>query len=453
MHQPTLDRLYWRPEVEEMIGSPEMEALQLELLKRRVDELYHRTEYWRHWMDSHGARPEQLGSLADWAKMLPPFSKADFRAAAERYEADLERLIAAMMGAPFTDVRLLAATSGTTGEPTPYPLTDVDLRDCLGEVWARVFWRAGLRPHDRVLHAFALGMFIAGVPMVLSNMQLGACVIPAGAESGAERVLTIGKRFGATAMVATPSLAEHLIERAPEVLGAGVDTLGIDLLACGGEPGAGIPEVRSRLEQAYGASVIDVGAGFGGSCTHAEYQGMHWVADDLAMYELFDPDTGAPVPLTDGATGEACFTTFVGQGMTWVRQTGGDLHEVRTAPCPCGATGIRYRVIGRTDDMLKVKGVVVYPSAIAGVIGGLGDQVTGAFRIVLDEPPPRVVPPLKLKVERAEGADESGDDLLAAEIADATHQRLRVTPSVTVVDAGSLGRDAHKTDLFERTYT
>lgn len=445
------ERPYWNMDLEVLQNSEAIQGLQLRRLRERLEALYHGPSYWRRWMDEHGARPDQLRSLADWPKMLPPFTKEDFRALALEY-ADMDQVVAATMSGPLEAVRLVAATSGTTGEPTPYPLTEVDLRDVWGEVWARVFWRAGIRPSDRLLHAFALGLFIGGVPMVLAGMQLGASVIPIGAESGAERILKMGRQFGATVLAATPSLAEHLIERAPEVLGGPVSDLGIHLLVCGGEPGAGIPAVRQRLEGAYGASVIDVGAGLGGSCIHPEYQGMHWVADDLALYELFDPVTKQPIPLEDGATGEACFTTFVGEGLTWVRHTFGDMHEVMTSPCPCGASGLRYRVVGRTDDMLKVKGVIVYPSAIADVVSSFVPRVTGIFRIVLREPPPRVVPPLELKVEHGLETNTDQLDRLAAELAETMHSRLRMTPQITFVSPGSLGRAAHKTALFEHAY-
>lgn len=107
-------------------------------------------------------------------------------------------------------------------------------------------------------------------------------------------------------------------------------------MTCGGEPEAGIPEVRERLESAYGTRVFDAGTGFGFSCDYPEYRGMHWTADDLAYYELVDPDTREPVPLEDGAQGEALFTMLEGDGMAWLRTSLGDVHQVFTYPCPCG---------------------------------------------------------------------------------------------------------------------
>jgi phenylacetate-CoA ligase len=180
---------------------------------------------------------------------------------------------------------------------------------------------------------------------------------------------------------------------------------------------------------------------------------MHWVADDLVLYELVDPETDEAIPLEDGAEGEACFTSIGGvESMLLVRQSVGDIHRVEISPCPCGRTGMRYRVIGRTDDMLKVKGVMVYPAAIQDVVASFGSEVTGEFRIVLDEPPPRVTPPLRLRVERAKDLPSSAQEDLDARIRQAMHSRLRITPDIEWLPAGTLARAEHKTTLFERTY-
>jgi nitroreductase len=137
--------------------------------------------------------------------------------------------------------------------------------------------------------------------------------------------------------------------------------------------------------------------------------------EDFAYYELIDPDTGETVPLENGATGLMAATSLSPEGAVWfdMRFTLNDIHQVFTDPCPCGRTGFRYKIVGRADDMLKVKGVPVYPAAIEGIIHAFPKELAGAFRIVLEEPPPRVVPPLKLKVEFAENVRQ--EDLPAIE--------------------------------------
>src|ERR1035437_886814 len=122
----------------------------------------------------------------------------------------------------------------------------------------------------------------------------------------------------------------------------------------------------------------------------------------------------------------------------------GDIHRVTVSPCPCGATGFRYRIIGRSDDMLKVKGVIVYPAAIDSVISSFIPRVTGEFRIALDEPPPRVVPPLKLRVERATETPESALPELEKDILQALKERLKFTPKIFWLKPNELERSTHK---------
>jgi phenylacetate-CoA ligase len=295
-------------------------------------------------------------------------------------------------------------------------------------------------------------MWLAGVPYVQFSQRSGACVFPVGAEGGTERILKFARLFKANVLACTPSLAEHLISKAPEILGHGVGELGIKRLFCGGEPGAGIPEVRRNLETSYGAKLSDHGAGFGISCDHPEYQGMHHVADDTVLFELVDPDTYDPVRFEDGAGGLPVFTTLDGEGFLWFRETIGDICQVFTEPCPCGTTGFRYKIIGRSDDMLKVKGIMVYPAAIDGVIAGFTPRVTGEFRIVLEEPPPRVVPPLKLKIEHGDGVGEADLPFLAGEIEEKLKARLKIAPSIQWLPAGTLERSMNKTRFFEKAY-
>jgi phenylacetate-CoA ligase len=179
---------------------------------------------------------------------------------------------------------------------------------------------------------------------------------------------------------------------------------------------------------------------------------MHWLGDDLCIYELVDPGTREPIPLEDGARGEAVFTNIEGDGWIWFRTSLGDIHEVKMSPCPCGRSGFRYRIVGRTDDMLKVKGVIVYPNVIAGMLQGFAPRLTGHFRIVLTEKPPLVIPPLKIKIER--GADYPIEKLgdLEKELLEAFHNKMKVTPKILWQEPGELARSTYKGQAFEKLY-
>jgi len=159
--------------------------------------------------------------------------------------------------------------------------------------------------------------------------------------------------------------------------------------------------------------------------------------------------------MTHGATGLAVFSPLEPESAIFfanLRITLNDIHQVFTEPCPCGNSGFRYKIVGRTDDMLKVKGVPVYPAAIQGVINGFIPRVTGAFRIVLDEPPPRVVPPLQLKIESGVEVQEAELPDLERELVVKMHSLLKIRPSVIWIRPNTLDRSVKKTQLLEKTF-
>ncbi len=443
---------YWNMEIEPLLNTPEMEKIQFEKLQKMLARMQANAPFYTKMFEEAGLDPENLSGFDEYKERIKPFDKAALRDLVVQCGGDMLKAIDQIMPVSVNDIDYFGTTTGTTGVPTPYPLTNYDITELWGETLARGSWRAGVRSDDRVLWCFALSMVIAGVPTMMGLQKLGCTMLPVGAEAKSERILMIQSIFRGTVYGGTPSLAEYLIEQAPTLLKKPVNELGFKYLVCGGEPGAGIPEVKQKLESAYGARIFDVGAGFGYSCDHEEYQGMHWVADDLCYYELVDPETKAPVKMEDGAKGEALFTMLTGDGFVWIRQGMGDIHQVFTEPCPCGRTGFRYKVIGRADDMLKVKGVMVYPSHIKGVINEFVPRVTGEMRIVLDEQPPRVVPPLKVKVEHAENLTGDECDALEKEIVEAMSKRLKISPKIIWVEPGSLERSHYKGQVFEKLY-
>lgn len=444
------ERKYWNMEMEPLLNTPMMREIQFAKLQKMIAYLYESKPFWRDRLEKAGIRPGSLKSLEEYSEKMPIMDKATrHMLTAELGSAGA--MAELTMGCEKEDLVLMAATSGTTGEPTPYPYTKEDIAT-YSELFSRMLWRIGVRPGSRILHCFGLSMFMAGVPYVEFMQHVGACVIPVGAEAGSERILKFAKAFKPDVMFGTPSFVEHLIEKCPQITGHPVSELGIKIIVCAGEPGAGIPEVKARIEEAYGAKLYDHGGAMGVSCDCAEYQGMHHLADDEYFIELVDPDTYKPVKWEDGARGMMVTTSLSVKGPLWFRETFGDIWEIHTEPCACGQSGWRYKVCGRADDMLKVKGVMVYPASIDGVISNFIPKVTGEFRIVLDEKPPRVVPPLKLKVEYGEGVSEAELPALAEEIENVMHGKLRISPKITWVPPFSLERTDGKTKFFEKNY-
>jgi phenylacetate-CoA ligase len=296
-------------------------------------------------------------------------------------------------------------------------------------------------------------MTIAGIPTMIGPYKVGALCLPVGAEGGSEKILKNIRYFRANVLGGTPSLIQYLIEKSPEVLNSPIGDLGIKIIMAAGEPGGGIPEVRQKIESSYKARLYDFGAALGVSCHHREYQGMHQVADDFMIVELVNPDTKEPLPFEHGQRGEALMTMIDGEGWAyWVRFAPGDIFEIYTEPCACGLSGFRYKVVGRTDDMLKVKGVMIYPSMVASVLGNFTPRITGQFRIVLDEPPPRVVPPLKLKIERGENTPREKLEELRAEIEETMSAKIKIRPAIQWLEPKELARSTYKGKVFEKSY-
>jgi phenylacetate-CoA ligase len=260
-----------------------------------------------------------------------------------------------------------------------------------------------------------------------------------------------------TTLLCTPSYAEYLIEKAPKVLNKDVRQLGIKKIICAGEPGAGLPEVRKKIREAYGGKIFDSsGVPFGIfniSCDCDEYHGLHAVCEDYhLMHDIVDPETKKPIEWKEGAIGERIATSLEWEAAPPFRYTFGDIIQIFMGECECGVKGLRIKYVGRIDDMLIIKGINVFPSAIRNVINSFIPKVTGAFKIILDNPPPRVIPPLKMKVEHGQGITENEVEVLKTEIEEKMSNILRFRPSIEFVPPESLERTAGKVKLFEKRY-
>jgi phenylacetate-CoA ligase len=265
-----------------------------------------------------------------------------------------------------------------------------------------------------------------------------------------ERLLRAIELLKPDAAVLTPSYAAHLAEVSGE-RGVDLPASSIRRVLVAGEPGGGEPAFRARLEDGWGARVTeamgigDIGISLWGECE--EQDGMHLGARGFVHPELIDPETGAAIPLEDGASGELVLTHLRHQAAPLLRFRTRDHVEVRASPCPCGRTAPRVRCVGRTDDMLVVRGVNVFPSAVRDVVGAFAPRVSGNIRVRPEATGVKQEPPLPVAVELARGAEP--DD----ELADAIRERLRavlvVTTRVELVPWGSLPRDEYKGRLTE----
>lgn len=432
-----------------------LDRLRWSKLQKQIAYVFGNEDYYRKRFHEAGVTaPGDITSLDDFRRLPAFLDKTRHR---ESQEQSLERYghpYGLHLTAPLDKVIHVAATSGTTGQPTFYCFTKKD-QDINNLILGRMFKAAGIRPGDPTLHAFGLSLWLAGVTYVQALEAYGARPVAVGAEGGITKILRYIEYTRPVALFATPSLAQSLIERAPQEIGKDVGALGIRTLFCTGEPGVGIPAVRQKLEQAYGARVFDAtgGAWHNGtiSCAENGYHGMHYMADDYCFrYDLVDPISKQPLELKDGAVGEAIHTALDYEAAPAFRNATGDILKLHLGECPgCGHFGLRMEIVGRADDMLNVKGVKVYPSALQDIVSSFLPQVSGQLRIRLKGPPPRVEPPLALAVEAAEGLPESDWDGIARAIEQRSRDILALRPRVTILPFGALPRSNQKTKLIE----
>jgi phenylacetate-CoA ligase len=332
-------------------------------------------------------------------------------------------------------------TSGTTGEPVAVGFTRSD-HEANSAVGGEAFRIAGLRPDDVVAHCLNYALYAGGIADHMALEASGATVVPVGIGQS-RRLLELIPRLGITAIFGTLSFPAYLAARARE-LGMEPRSLGIRHLVTAGEPGAGLAAVRSEIEQAWGASVVDtfgmsdVWSTMGGACEQGE--GLHLTVEEHTVMELVDPDGGEPVPLEDGATGEFVWTHLRREASPLLRYRSADLGRVWTSACACGRTTPRIRIDGRRDDMLRVQAVNVYPQAIGTILAS--DARLGRYCVVAEGDP--IVPPLRVFVEAEPDVDLGG---VTAELEDT----LRARFAITRLEPGSLPVAEHKTRIVHRT--
>jgi phenylacetate-CoA ligase len=424
------------PEVESRPWDEQLE-LDGEAFRAQLSYLRERSPFYREKLA--GAREIGLAEIAE----LPLTDKRELRET--RTPADP---IGAHLCVPPEAIVRIYSTSGTTGAPSYVPLTAEDL-----ESWvtgsARSYAASGVAAGQRIVSTYAAGPFVAGAALAAFD-RIGLSHIPVGT-GNTERLLRSVDELRPQAVVLTPSYAAHLVEAAAE---RGVDLRGssVERVLVAGEPGGGEPAFRARLEDGWGAKVTeamgigDIGVSLWGECE--EQDGMHLGARGFVHAELVDPDTGAALEMAEGAEGELVLTHLRHRAAPLLRFRTRDHVQVKTSPCPCGRTGPRIRCVGRTDDMLIVRGVNLFPSAVRDVVSAFAPDVSGHILVRPEAPGVKQEPPLPVSVELAEGAEPD------AALAEAIRARLRtvlvVQTRVDLVPWGSLRRSEYKSRLVER---
>lgn len=441
------------------MSQEEIRLYQEKKLTRQLAYCYNASEFYRRKFDDIGAKPDDIKTIEDLRKLPIFMLKDDERKSAEDSLKRHGHPFGLHLCAPVEDLYLTGTTSGTTGTPTfSYTFTEKDI-NFVGRHLGHRLSLAGIGRGDRVVFFFALGIY--ATTMTLWGLRhLGALPIDIDARAGTDLLLQFIELTRPTYLACTPSLAEFLIHKSPKVLNKSVGEFGLKGLMTTGEVGIALPEIKNRLEAAYGCRAWDYWAPCGNcmgiSCDSDQYHGLHAVSPDVCTSydDLVDPITKEPVDSdVDGAVGEMVITSLEREACPAVKYAYGDVVEISTKECPaCGFKGKRARLIGRADDMLIVKGVNVYPVSIKDIICGFAPAVTGEMRVVLTEKPPRVTPPLRLKIEHGKHIGRAELPDLEKRIINALHDKIKIRPQIQFVEPGELPKETRKTPIFEKQY-
>lgn len=407
-----------------------LEVLQLKRLQQVVQRVYHTVGFYRKSFDEAGVSPDDIKSLDD-LRRFPFTTKQDLR---DNYPFGL-------FAVPMSSVVRLHASSGTTGRSTVVGYTKRDI-ETWSELMARCFVAAGLTKNDMIHNAYGYGLFTGGLGVHYGVEKLGASVIPMSG-GNTKRQIMILQDFGPTAICCTPSYALNLAEQG-EAMGVDMRSLKLRIGIFGAEPWS--EKMRREIEDAlnltamniYGLSEV-MGPGVAMECLEGR-EGMH-IFEDHFLVETINPATGEVLP--PGEKGELVFTTLTKEAFPLIRYRTRDLSRIIPEPCICGRSLSRMeRVTGRSDDMLIIRGVNVFPSQIEDVLVGI-EGLDPHYQLIVDRE--GTLDTLEVQVEVSERLFSNADEIktlqkIERHIVKDLKDFLGVTAKVKLVEPKSLQR-------------
>jgi len=380
-YRPRPDAMYWREAEETMDPDEREETIILPKLRAQLKYAYAHSRFYKEKWDQAGIDPEDIRSLRDF-ESVPFLMKEEIRQDQAKYPPFGSNLCISREA-----VARVHGTSGTTGKPTVFGIGRGDMAR-IAEAHARIMWGFGVRPGDAVFIGSFFSLYMGSWGALAGVERLGATAFPfgAGVPGQTERAIEWMTEIRPTVFYGTPSYSLYLAEKAKAKGVNPKEDFAFRILFFSGEPGAGVPSTKKRIEETYGGICIDAGSTaemtpWMSNCECAHRQGMHlW--QDMVYAELVDPKTKKRVPY--GSEGVTVYTHLERTSQPMIRFWAGDISRWVDDPCPCGRTYPRLPkgVYGRSDDMFVVRGENVYPSAIEDAIRaieGFGDE----YRIVI----------------------------------------------------------------------
>ena len=417
-------------ETKECMSREDMRNLQSARLRKLVDYVYHNVEFYRKKMQAVGLMPADIKGIEDIEK-LPFTTKDDLR---DTYPFGL-------FAVPQSEIVRVHASSGTTGKATVVGYTRYDL-DIWAECVARCMTMTGVGRQDIIQIAYGYGLFTGGLGAHYGSEKIGAMVVPM-STGNSKKLTTMMVDFGATAIACTPSYLLHLSEVLQEE--GLLDKIKLKTAVCGAEPWTEKMrnEIESRLHihahDIYGLSEV-MGPGIACDCEY--HAGLH-VCEDHFFPEIVDPKTLKGVP--EGETGELVFTTLTKEGLPLIRYRTKDLTSITYEKCECGRTSARIsRFKGRSDDMLIIRGVNVFPSQVEAALVEV-EEVTPHYMIIVDRVNNLDTMEIQVEMDSRYYTDEiKGIEKLTKKIGHVILQALGLNAKITIVQPGSLKRSEGK---------
>lgn len=373
------ESLYWNP-VLETLPRADLKKLQLAKFKRQLSRVYTQSAFYKKKLDEAGIHPDHIQTLDDIHR-IPITTKEEL----QQLQSDPKNFpYGPCLALPTERVATYHQTSGTTGKPIRQADSREDWEWWI-ECWATFLWAQGFRPHDRVFIPFSYGVFVAFWAGHYACEKIGCEVVAGGGLSTQDRLLKL-QELEATAVLCTPTYGLHMAEVAEE-MGLRLADFSVNKMVCAGEPGASIPATKQRLENYWGASVFDhagatEGGAWGFGCLD-EPSDLH-INEAFFMVEILHPDTGGPVAC--GEEGELIITPLDRQAQPYLRFSLKDMALFSDELCKCGRTFARLKggILGRRDDLTKVRGVLFSPTSVEAVVRAV-DQLGDEFQVVVEK--------------------------------------------------------------------
>lgn len=414
----------------ECMSRDEMSSMQSARLVKLVDRIYHNVEFYRSKMQVLGLEPGDINRIEDITK-LPFTTKEDLR---DNYPFGL-------LAVPESEIVRVHASSGTTGKATvvSYTRKDIELwQECV----ARVLAMTGVTKNDKVQVAYGYGLFTGGLGLHYGVEHLGATVIPM-STGNTQRLVTMMEDFGATAIACTPSYLLHIAEEIKEM--GCLDQIKLKTAICGAEPWT--ENMRLQIEEKLHINAFDIyglseicGPGVAGDCEF--HKGLH-IYEDHFYPEIISSETLQPLP--NGEVGELVFTTLTKEGMPLLRYRTKDLTSIDYTPCQCGRTLPRIsRFKGRSDDMLIIRGVNVFPSQVEAALLEMS-ETTPHYLMIVDRVNNLDTLEVQVEVDENFYSDEVKElEKLNKKISHVLQNALGIAPKVKLVEPKTLERSMGK---------